>query len=176
MTIYDPHEADLSDSPSPSAALYRQRARAGIAQTTAAASAGTPTISGDLSIEAPGVLDMVIAGSDPSDYAHLTVAGTISVAGTVMLDFKNGYAPKAGSSFDLFTVAGGMSSLGNNIEVAGLAPGWQFSLADENGDTFVNSLSDGVATSPEPSSVALGSALLAGTVLRRSRRRPRRGR
>jgi hypothetical protein len=114
------------------------------------------SVNGDLTVGSMGVLDMVVAGSDQTQYAHLDVTGTTAVSGTVLIDFQNGFAPKAGDSFDLFTVAGGMSSLGSNIEGAGLAPGWQFSVADENGDTFVDSRSDGVATSPEPSAVAIG--------------------
>jgi hypothetical protein len=133
------------------------------------------TLSGDLTVESDGVLDMVIAGSDPGDYAHLTVAGTTTVAGTVLLDFQNGFAPQTGQTFDLFTISDG-SSIAGDIQVAGLEPGWDYSVQQESGDTIIDSLGYGVATSPEPSPVVLGMALFAGSSLRRPQRSRRGGR
>jgi fibronectin-binding autotransporter adhesin len=136
--------------------------------TLAPGNSDPPTIDANLEIDSGGVLDMVI-NSDTGNTSHLTVTGTTTVAGKVLLDFQHGFAPKAGDSFDLFTVSGGMSALGTDIEVAGLASGWQYSVQDQSGDTYVDSMSDGVATSPEPPS-AVGLILLGCASLRRPRR------
>lgn len=112
---------------------------------------GAPiSITGDLTVGDDGVLDMLIDGSGDGEYPHLTVDGTTSLAGTVLLDFQNGFAPAAGDIYDLFTFEGGVNSFANQIQVAGLEPGWQYALEQQNGDEVIESLSNGVAV-PEPS-------------------------
>lgn len=126
------------------------------------------SVTGDYTLDSGAVLDMQIAGSADGDYGHLSVGGTTSLLGTVLLDFQDGFAPSAGDVYDLFTFTGGVNSFANQIQVSGLEPGWEYALAMQNGDEVIESLNNGVAV-PEPS--ALFSALGICGVL--SLRRPR---
>jgi len=88
-------------------------------------STGTMTVDGDLLFEGDSTLELEIAG--PADFDRLIVAGTLTLGGTLALNFIDGFAPVAGDFFalDLFqagALAGNFGGFGG-FTVAGLADG-----------------------------------------------------
>jgi hypothetical protein len=85
-------------------------------------STGTMTVDGDLLFEGDSALELEIAG--PADFDRLIVAGTLTLGGTLALNFIDGFAPVAGDFFalDLFE-AGALAGNFGGFTVAGLADG-----------------------------------------------------
>jgi hypothetical protein len=123
------------------------------------------TIDGNFQDDPGGTLDMQIGGADPADYGHLTVTGTADIEGPVLLDFMNGFGPQAGDVYDLFTFDGGANDFSADIQVLGLAPGWQYEIEQVGDELEIESLNDGIATTPEPATAAW--LLAPGLLLRR---------
>lgn len=125
------------------------------------------TIDGDFEQDS-GSLDIQIQGSDPTLYGQLDVTGDVDLAGTVLLDFGNGFAPKEGDVFEILDVDGTVNDFSSEIQYAGLAPGWQFQL-QQSGDLYeILSLSNGISTTPEPAGAVVFIAITA-TFCRRRR-------
>ena len=123
---------------------------------------------GSVHFEAGSVLDIDIAGALSFDSINLATAGkTVTVSGGVLsLTFLNDYAPSAGDSFQLFSIAGAVvaDSVINpgNFTIVGPA-GYTFSLSNAGLLTVVSAV-------PEPSTFAVlfgCVALMAATVRRR---------
>lgn len=121
-----------------------------------------------------GILHMEFAGDEEagSDYDTLLIGGDVCLAGTLVLDFIEGYAPKAGDEYDLVAIYSGgglLSDLASlTVDVVGLRPGWEYELVYDGADTAIclRSLTDGVSTVPEPATLSFLS-LAAGSLLRR---------
>ena len=128
-------------------------------------SPGTMTVDGNYEQLADGVLEMEIAGTGPGQFDVLSVTGATQLGGTLQLVFRDGFAPHAGDVFNLFE---GLPAQGtfSSIEVAGLEPGWQYSL--DTSSLRLTSLTDGVAV-PEPATLVLFTFAAAGWCLRRGR-------
>ncbi|HVS71863.1 MAG TPA: PEP-CTERM sorting domain-containing protein [Phycisphaerae bacterium] len=122
---------------------------------------GTLEIVGDFEQDS-GVLDMGIAGNDPGLYNHLVVDGNVTLNGTVLLDFEDGFAPLAGQSFDLISGDNAFTLQPGQVEVAGLEPGWAYQIDTTNDGLAIESLTNGVAV-PEPGT--LGVLALAGVLV-----------
>jgi T5SS/PEP-CTERM-associated repeat protein len=76
-------------------------------------------------------------------YDGLNVTGAANIAGgTVALNFVNGFAPRSGDRFTLIDAAS-TTFAPAAVEVRGLAPGFQYTLAVENGDLVLVANSDG---------------------------------
>src|SRR5207253_7817288 len=90
-----------------------------------------------------------IDGTGAGQYDRLVVTGSADVRGQVLLDFLDGYAPKAGATFDIL-IFGSVTNYSPTYVVQGLAAGWQYSVVAHGGTYTLTSLSDGVAV-PEPS-------------------------
>jgi autotransporter family porin len=131
---------------------------------------GTLTIAGDYTQDS-GTLDMGIAGPTPDLYNHVAVMGNFSLnGGLLLLDFQDGFAPAAGQTFDLISAGNAFSVAPDQVQVAGLEPGWQYQI-DTSGDGLaIKSLSDAVAA-PEPGTA--GVALLGAAIMLVKRRRRR---
>jgi T5SS/PEP-CTERM-associated repeat protein/VCBS repeat-containing protein len=85
-----------------------------------------------------------------------TSYGTVVVGGAVnaslqrtVLNFVNDFAPRAGDRFTLITGAGGVSAALGEVEVRGLAPGFQYSIAKGPNSIVLTALNDSVAA-PAP--------------------------
>jgi hypothetical protein len=59
----------------------------------------------------------------PPPRGRLVVGGDASLAGTLEIEFRNGFAPRAGEAFELVEVAGQASGDFTNVVVRGLVPG-----------------------------------------------------
>jgi hypothetical protein len=73
------------------------------------------------------------------------VRGRAVLGGILRLAFRDGYAPRTG---DVLTpmVADTLAGIFDTVEVTGLAPGWTYAVALEQGGVVVRSESDGVPT------------------------------
>jgi len=94
-------------------------------------SAGEFVIDGDLTL-AGGTLLLEIGGSDAGQYDQVSVSGLLTLGGTLLLSFIDGFAPEQGTSFqlDLFqaTALGGAFSSVNVEGLGGLELGFDASL------------------------------------------------
>ena len=121
------------------------------------ASVGVLTINGSLlqpAVPTPtpigtglnGTLQFDIGGTARgTGYDGLDVSGAANIAGgNVVLNFVNGFAPHAGDRFTLVDAASGVSTP-RSVEVRGLAPGFQYTLAMENGDLVLVANGDGTS-------------------------------
>jgi T5SS/PEP-CTERM-associated repeat protein len=72
----------------------------------------------------------------------LVVNGDATLAGTLVLQFVNGFAPRQGNSFDLIDVAGTVTGAFANVEVRGLVPDSDFAEDFVDGKLTLTALSD----------------------------------
>lgn len=66
-----------------------------------------------------------------AQHAQIQVGGDLRPFGILRVDFRDGYAPAAGTPFDLITIGGALTdSLARyQVVIEGLAPGFQYSLS-----------------------------------------------
>ena len=118
------------------------------AQTTRsnAVQPGTLTISGNLSLRAGAVMTINITSA--TEFGKLHVTGNSTLNGKLVLNFSNGYAPKQGDSFSFL---GSLNSTGAfaTVEIAGLAPGFQYAVTSSGGSTQLVANNNGVATTQQ---------------------------
>ena len=132
-------------------------------------STGLLTINGDLlqpqvNTTAPaygntGVVHFDIGGAERgTQYDAFDVSGTAHLdAGKVVLNFVNGFAPRTGQRFVLVDAAD-LAQTTSNVEIRGLAPGFQYRLEPEDDRLVLTALNDGVAAATPP---APGNGVLA---------------
>jgi probable HAF family extracellular repeat protein len=127
---------------------------------------GALQVSGRVVFEPGSVLEVPLAAPDTTSQGRLRVVGahgmdgSAALAGTLRLAFQNGYAPQAGDTFTLLDAASTTGAFAAT-EVTGLEPGWLFELEIVNGTVVLNSLSDGVPTTPaEPGAPAASGLVL----------------
>jgi subtilase-type serine protease len=116
---------------------------------TAGNTDGTSTIIGDYEQDAGGQLLLNLSGTNQSSgYDVLHVTGNISLAGTLTLNCINGFAPKTGQTFALIQYGGTPTGNFDQIQLNGLAPGFEYQLQQAAGGLSLVAQNDGVATSP----------------------------
>jgi len=103
---------------------------------------GKLTIQGNLVVGPTGVVTAEAAGAK-SD--QLVVTGDATLDGTLVLQFKNGFAPKAGDQFELVHVDGATTGAFASVETRGLAPGALFDVAMSGGAITATAQNDAVA-------------------------------
>jgi probable HAF family extracellular repeat protein/T5SS/PEP-CTERM-associated repeat protein len=106
--------------------------------------AATMAISGTLTIGPTGRLNIPLTGSTPGQYGSLVITGTATLNGMLALDFSNRYAPSEGDAFTLLTATGLINGAFDNVEISGLAPGFEYELTIINGQVTLEALNDGV--------------------------------
>jgi T5SS/PEP-CTERM-associated repeat protein len=92
-------------------------------------------------------LALAAAAPPPPPFQPLVVTGDADLAGTAKLQFGNGVAPQQGDQVELLQVEGDVTGAFDTIEIAGLAPGFDFASAIVNGTLVLTSLTD---TQPLP--------------------------
>lgn len=76
-------------------------------------------------------------------FAPVVVTGDAVLAGTAKLQFGNGAAPRQGDAFELLQVEGEVTGTFDEVEIAGLAPGFQYGAEIVNGALVVTAENDG---------------------------------
>jgi probable HAF family extracellular repeat protein/T5SS/PEP-CTERM-associated repeat protein len=114
------------------------------APTTIQDNMATLTITGTLTISPTGRLEIPLTGSSPGQYGSLAVNGAINLDGVLVLDFSQGYAPKQGDIFTLLAATGLVNGAFDNVEISGLAPGFEYDLTIVDGQVTLEALNEGV--------------------------------
>lgn len=115
---------------------------------TPGASPGILTVGGDFNQQVGGILQMEVGGILPgTQYDVLNVGGDASLAGQIVVEFINGFAPVAGQQFNLIDVGGASLSM-PEVLVENLAPGFLFESNFADGLFRFTALNDGVFVDP----------------------------
>jgi len=111
-------------------------------------SPGVLTVKGSYSQAAGGVLEIELAGATPdSGHDVLRVTGAARLSGELILQFTEGFAPKAGQTFQIAQADGGLEGSFGTVTVTGLAPGFQYTLVPEGGNVLgLRADNDGITT------------------------------
>jgi T5SS/PEP-CTERM-associated repeat protein len=110
-------------------------------------------VTGDFEQMNPGTLSIVLDSSSLTALPPLVINGKASLGGTLSLVFTNGFAPGVGTSLCLIQF-GTLAGHFDQVNVAGLAPGFQYALQDSGLGTYcLVALNQGVPTSPPALSV-----------------------
>lgn len=109
---------------------------------------GTSLINGDFELDSGGALSMNLSGTNSSTgYDVLQASGNVSLAGSLVLNFVDGFSPRAGQSFT-FLKFGSLNGSFSQVQVGGLASGFQYQIQTNNNALVLVASNDGVATSP----------------------------
>jgi len=73
------------------------------------------------------------------------ISGTAKLGGKLVLNFGDGFVPKQGESYNVMQ-AGAFTSAFQTTTIAGLAPGFTYTLSATGGALNLVALNDGVAT------------------------------
>ncbi len=74
----------------------------------------------------------------------LAVSGAAALDGVLALDFSNGFAPKQGDTFTFLSAGGGVGGTFDQVEINGLAQGFEYEITILNGQVVLEALNDGV--------------------------------
>ena len=91
-----------------------------------------------------------------SGYDGLDVTGSFQAGGALVVKFVNGFAPKTGDKFELVR-ADQVSGAFANLSLQGLASGFSYRLALEDGKVTLVATSDGIALPVLPAVGVLGN-------------------
>ncbi|MBX3426986.1 MAG: PEP-CTERM sorting domain-containing protein [Pirellulales bacterium] len=118
-------------------------------------SPGAGTINADLVVEPGGRWIVEIAGLAPdTEHDQLIVGGDVTIDGTIVLKFLDGFAPQQGQQFEFLNVGGNADLSGASFEIHNLAPGFIYEITPSASGFMLTALNDGVFV-PEPATVAL---------------------
>lgn len=106
---------------------------------------GVLNIGGNVAISPTSVITLDVIGKTPSLYDRLIITGTANLGGQLVLNFGNGFAPQQGDSF-AFMQAGAFAGSFQTTTIAGLAPGFTYTLSATGGAFNLVALNDGVPT------------------------------
>ncbi|MBN8246580.1 MAG: hypothetical protein J0L84_03960 [Verrucomicrobia bacterium] len=111
-------------------------------------SPGAITVQGSITFATGSRLEMDLAGTTPViGYDVLHVTGAVALGGTLVLNFTEGFAPREGQTFGLLVCDGGIQGAVAAVEVAGLTPGFEYTLtADGLGRLTLRADNDGHST------------------------------
>lgn len=100
-----------------------------------------------------------VVGGRSNDVLSLT--GDIALAGSVTLNFINGFALRQGQSFTFLQFGGSLTGALDQVVVTGLAPGFQYQISQSPSGTFtLTALNNCVAISPLLLSLTYGARQL----------------
>jgi T5SS/PEP-CTERM-associated repeat protein len=105
-------------------------------------------------LDSGGLLTLDIAGFGPGLFSQLDILGFGLFAGTIDIDFINGFVPQAGESFDLINALGGFDFSKASVQIEGVPAGFQLEETFQDGELQIT------ASSPEPGSLYLFATVL----------------
>ena len=106
---------------------------------------GTLTIQGNVTISPTGVITLHVLGGASELQDRLVVSGTVNLAGELVINFGNGYAPKQGDQLALIQ-ANTFNGAPQQVVITGLEPGFEFEIPAPGGVFTLIALNDGVPT------------------------------
>ena len=115
---------------------------------------GTLTFSNTVTLSPTAVITLDVIGKTANLYDHIIVSGTAKLGGQLVLNFGDGFAPKQGDSYNVMQ-AGAFASSFQTTTIAGLAPGFTYTLSSNGGAFNLVALNDGVSTTQARSKVYL---------------------
>ncbi len=83
-----------------------------------------------LEVGPTGSLRMEIAGTGAGMYDQIFASETITLGGTLFLDFISGFVPEAGNVFNLFSASSGIFGSFADVQISGWNGDYGFSLTD----------------------------------------------
>ncbi len=136
-------------------------------------SPGTFTINGTYKQDAQGTLDILLGGTGAGQFGQLIVNGDAVLDGTLDVELFAGFDPESGEIFEI--LSGNISGAFANVLFPMLPDGLFFKLDQEKNAVFLDVLSGtgggGGNSVPEPGSLMLLAAGLAGLLIVRARSR-----
>jgi T5SS/PEP-CTERM-associated repeat protein len=111
-------------------------------------------INGAFTLDPGGSLTLDIAGFDPGLFGQLDISDFGLFAGTIDIDFINGFVPREGESFDLINALRGFDFSNASVQIEGIPAGFQLEETFQNGELLIT------ASSPEPGSLYLFATVL----------------
>lgn len=112
-----------------------------------APSAGTLTIEGHLMLSSTSVISLEVLGPAAAQQDRIVVSGTATLAGTLLVQFANGYVPAEGDQF-AFIQAGSTSGSFGTVTVTGLPSGFKIGVGSANGVVTLTVTDDGDPSTP----------------------------
>jgi hypothetical protein len=100
----------------------------------------------DVDSASGATLIMELGGLNPGvDHDQATMEGEIEIDGSSLdLVFVNGFAPRAGQTFDLISLQGSIAGGFDAVNIINLAPGFQYNTDFDDGVYRLTALNDGV--------------------------------
>jgi hypothetical protein len=106
-------------------------------------SPGTLIVDGEFVQSEAGVLELEIGGVlGGEEHDVLQINGTATISGQIVLSFIDGFAPAVGQSFEL--IQSPSLFVNADVKMTGLAPGFEFEVAVDQGAWMLRALNDGV--------------------------------
>jgi hypothetical protein len=120
------------------------------------------TIQGSVSMTHSGTITVEIDPENAtSTQPALRVTGDVNLGGKLTIQFTHAFAPVVGQKFKLFDFQSKVAGQFAQIEVTGLAPGFQYDLKPDSAGLYtLSALNDGAAISPPYLSIARTAAQL----------------
>jgi len=111
-------------------------------------SPGHAAVEGNVTFAAGTSLEMELGGQGAgTGFDQIEATGTVTLGGRLDFVFRDGFAPTNGQSFELVR-GGAVTGSFSEVNVAGLAPGFTYTLVNSGGTSLVlTATSTGVATS-----------------------------
>jgi len=104
---------------------------------------GALVISSSVELSPTAIIALDLHGAD--SYDRLVITGTAALAGQLLLNFGEGFAPKQGDTFAFIQATSATGGF-TEVVITGLAAGFTYDLTLVNGTVTLMALNDGIAT------------------------------
>jgi T5SS/PEP-CTERM-associated repeat protein len=116
----------------------------GLSEVSQGAAPSAPGIQGSYEQTADGVLHVIITGTTAGEQYAQLIATSANIAGKIILEFQQGFAPANGQVFDLVQSPSTTIDPSVTVEMRNLAPGFQYNLGVVDGNYRLTAQSDAV--------------------------------